>query len=170
MKEELFPIVREDGFVIGSDTRSSCHSGTKLLHPVVHLHILNDQNQLLLQKRAASKSIQPSKWDTAVGGHVQLGEKTEEALSRETREELGIEPIQPILAYRYVYESEIERELVYTYLMVYNGTFTPQESEIEEVRFWSFEEITSQLGKGVFTPNFELEFAKLNALTQQETF
>ena len=28
-------------------------------------------------------------------------------------------------------------------------------------RFWSIEEIKNNLGKGVFTPNFESEFARL---------
>ena len=36
---ERFPIVDEEGRVIGSATRGECHNGSKLLHPVVHLHV-----------------------------------------------------------------------------------------------------------------------------------
>ena len=37
-KEERFPIVDEEGRVVGSATRGECHNGSRLLHPVVHLH------------------------------------------------------------------------------------------------------------------------------------
>ena len=39
MKEEWFPLVDEKGETIGKATRKECHSGSKMLHPVVHLHI-----------------------------------------------------------------------------------------------------------------------------------
>lgn len=72
MNEEIFPIVNENGETIGSATRSECHSGSFLLHPVVHLHIFNERNELYLQKRSINKDVQPGKWDTSVGGHINL--------------------------------------------------------------------------------------------------
>lgn len=68
--EEMFPIVDEEGNITGAATRKECHSGSKLLHPVVHLHVFNDKGELYLQKRPAWKDIQPNKWDTSVGGHI----------------------------------------------------------------------------------------------------
>ena len=65
---ELFPIVDNDGRTIGSATRGECHSGSMLLHPVVHLHLFNSSGDLYLQRRPDWKDIQPGKWDTAVGG------------------------------------------------------------------------------------------------------
>ena len=88
--EEMFPIVDEEGNITGAATRKECHSGSKLLHPVVHLHVFNDKGELYLQKRPAWKDIQPNKWDTSVGGHIDLGESVEMALKREAQEELGI--------------------------------------------------------------------------------
>ena len=74
MKEEWFPLVNEEGETIGKATRRECHSGSKQLHPVIHLHIFNDAGELYLQKRSMNKDIQPGKWDTAVGGHIDYGE------------------------------------------------------------------------------------------------
>ena len=81
--EELLPIVEEDGHIIGAATRGECHGGSKLLHPVVHLHVFDREGRLYLQRRPMWKDIQPGKWDTAVGGHVDLGEDVETALKRE---------------------------------------------------------------------------------------
>ena len=89
MKEEWFPLVNEKGETIGKATRKECHNGSKMLHPVVHLHIFNKAGDLYLQKRSINKDIQPGKWDTAVGGHIDYGETVEDALHREVREELG---------------------------------------------------------------------------------
>ena len=37
--EEMFPVVDEEGNIIAAATRGECHNGSKLLHPVIHLHV-----------------------------------------------------------------------------------------------------------------------------------
>ena len=71
---ELYPVVDPSGVVVGSAMRGECHGGSMLLHPVVHLHLFNSRGELYLQKRPEWKDIQPGRWDTAVGGHVDYGE------------------------------------------------------------------------------------------------
>jgi len=156
--EEYFPIVTEEGVVTGKASRTECHSGTFLLHPVVHLHVFNSGGELYLQKRAMDKDIQPGKWDTSVGGHVDYGEETEDALRREVREELGITDFKPVFLRRYKFVSDREAELVNSYYTLYDGDIQPDPVEISEGKFWKISEIEQQLGKNVFTPNFENEF------------
>ncbi len=159
-KAEMLPIVDEGGNIIGAATRGECHDGGKRLHPVVHLHVFNSKGELYLQKRPEWKDIQPGKWDTAVGGHVDLGENVEQALLREVREELGIIDFTHERIAQYVFESDCERELVFVYKTVYDGAVVPSE-ELDGGRFWTVEEIAGNLGKGVFTPNFEKEIVRL---------
>lgn len=163
--DEMLPIVDCNGKVTGCASRGQCHDGkSKILHPVVHLHVIDRDGRLLLQKRAEEKRIQPGKWDTAVGGHVDFGESTADALRREASEEIGfpaggLEPVK--LLRKYVFESEVERELVYCHLADAPRGFTPSISEphdIDELRYWNVNEIEACVGKGVFTPNFEKEF------------
>ena len=153
--------MNEEGETIGKATRRECHSGSKQLHPVIHLHIFNDAGELYLQKRSMNKDIQPGKWDTAVGGHIDYGETVEEALRREVREELGITEFTPQFMTRYIFESAIEKELVNTFRTVYNGEIQPDTEELDGGRFWLMEDIKTNLGKNVFTPNFEQEFRRL---------
>lgn len=160
---EIFPIVDADGNTIGKATRGECHDGSKLLHPVVHMHLLNSKGELYLQQRPVWKEIQPGKWDTAVGGHVDYGEEIECALLREVQEEIGIEGFTPQFLMKYLFESERERELVHVFCTVHDGDIEPSE-ELDGGRFWSIEEIEEATGKGVLTPNFELEFGKIKEL------
>ena len=128
-KEEWFPLIDEQGNTIGKATRRECHNGSKLLHPVVHLHIINNDGELYLQKRSMNKDIQPGKWDTAVGGHIDYGETVEEALARD----------------------------------VYTGKIQIDPVEIDDGKFWTFSEIHENMGKGIFTPNFEQEFLRIES-------
>ena len=158
--EEMFPLVDEDGNIIGAATRGECHDGSKKLHPVVHLHVFNSQGELYLQKRPAWKDIQPGKWDTAVGGHVDLGESVDMALRREAAEELGLADVAPERLPHYVFESDRERELVFPYRCTCDSDIRPS-AETDGGRFWTMDEIRSHTGKGIFTPNFESEFRRL---------
>lgn len=157
---ELFPVVA--GIVIGKATRGECHSGSMILHPVVHLHIFSlDHGSLYLQKRSPLKDIQPNKWDTAVGGHVDFGETILDALCRESREELSLQGFTPIHLRTYIFQSSIEREMVHSYATFVDPatvSITPDHDEVTEGKFWNVDEINENLGKGIFTPNFEQEF------------
>lgn len=158
-EDEWFDIVDSEGKVTGKAPRTLCHSGPGMLHPVVHLHIADDRNRLFLQKRAKTKEIQPGKWDTAVGGHVSSGEDIGPALKREVLEELGLQEIAAAPVARYLWETEVESELVYMFFGRYNKVITiTNKDEIEEGKFWKIKKIKENLGKGIFTPNFELEF------------
>ena len=159
-QEEIFPIVDEEGRVIGSATRGECHSGSHLLHPVVHLHVFNSQGNIYLQRRPEWKDIQPGKWDTAVGGHIDYGETPDDALRREVREELGITDFTPQFICKYVFESKRERELVYVHCTIYDGAIRPSAEELDGGRFWTMQEIRDAIGKSLLTPNFESEFQK----------
>ncbi|MBE6287080.1 MAG: NUDIX domain-containing protein [Mediterranea massiliensis] len=160
---EMFPIVDEEGNIVGAASRGECHNGSRLLHPVVHLHVFNSKGELYLQKRPEWKEIQPGKWDTAVGGHMDLGENVEMALQREVREELGITDFVPEKIKHYLYDSQRERELVFVYKTTYDGTIIPSD-ETDGGRFWSLNEVKENLGKGVFTPNFESEIVETGIL------
>lgn len=162
--EEIFPLVSETGETIGKATRSFCHSGAKPLHPVVHLHILNSRGELYLQLRAHTKDIQPGKWDTAVGGHVGYGELITTALKREAREELGIEEFDAIPLITYIFESEIEKELVYSFMTRIDSDLHPDPEELAGGRFWNLREITARIGENIFTPNFKQEFQRIKNL------
>ncbi len=155
----MLPVINEDGEFIRLAPRHICHNGkSMLLHPVVHLHIINSEGHIFLQKRTVEKDIQPGKWDTSVGGHVDPGEDIEQALLREAREEAGLEGFGYSFIKRYIWKSEREREMVHSYVTCGDHKPLIDPHEIDEGRFWSMNEIEDKLGRNVFTPNFEYEY------------
>ena len=158
---EMVPVVEENGLVIGQAARKDVHGGTRLLHPVVHLHVINRDGELFIQKRSMHKRSFPGMWDTAVGGHVDYGELLEPALFRETAEELGLCAFNPVYIKTYLWESSRERELVNVFAAVGNFDLHPCNTEVADGRYWKMDEIEEAIGKGIFTPNFEVEFASI---------
>ncbi len=161
---EWLPLVNTEGRIIGKGPRHNCHKGMKILHPVVHLHILNEGNELFLQKRAADKLVQPGKWDTAVGGHVSFGDSIREALIRETEEELGVKINGAEFMCKYPWETALEQELVYMFRLQINtrdSRIKINKQELEDGRFWTQNELIENIGKEIFTPNLEYELKKI---------
>ena len=163
-KEEWLPIVNEKGEVAGQAPRSKVHNVSKLLHPVVHMHVINRGKAILLQKRAPSKEVFPGKWDTAVGGHISAGEKLEDAFKREAYEEIGLKDFSARLLKVFKWESEDQAELVYLFTTFDYKNHKSQTQEVSEARFWTKNQIKKQLGTGIFTPNFEMEYEMLRKI------
>ena len=160
---EMLPLVDNEGYVYGQAPRNWCHGGSFVMHPVVHLHIINRSSCIYLQKRSASKQLFPSRWDTAVGGHVTFGEYIKEALYREAAEELSLVDFNPYWITTYEFTSGTEKELVSVFAAVGDFQLSPSNDEVEQGRYWSIGEIEENLGKDVFTPNFESEFAMIGS-------
>ncbi len=163
-QEETLPITDREGNVIGKALRSACHADKSLIHPVVHVHIYNSKGEIYLQKRSMNKKIQPGKWDTAVGGHIVYGEPECEALKREAWEEAGVENGDFEKLTRYLWEGKIETEVINVYKCHYENPQIISVDEIDDGRFWTKQEIEQNIGKEVFTPNFESEFEKIKKL------
>lgn len=164
---ELFDIVDEDDNVIGTAPRSECHGNPALIHRVAHVLVVNAKGDLLLQKRSPHKDIQPGKWDTSVGGHLDPGETYHDAALREMAEELGLTGLPLTFLYKSKIRNEIESENVATYLTRYDGEVVWNPREIDAVRYWPAGEIEAAIGTGVFTPNFEEEWAMYQAFRRR---
>ncbi len=162
--EEWFDLLTPEGKVIGRAPRSAVHGNPDLLHGVVHIHILNRNGEIFLQKRSPQKDLYGNYWDTAVGGHINSGESVEAAMRREAEEELGLNIGKYEPLFRYIMKNDHESELVHSFLVRDDGPFEFNPEEISSGRFWKFREIDANLGKQIFTPNFEEEYQMLKKI------
>lgn len=157
---EMLPVVEDNGIVTGQASRKSCHV-LRLLHPVVHLHIIDRFGNIYLQKRAPTKELYPGMWDFAVGGHVVYGELASETLYREAQEELGLTGFNPTFIEHYVYDIDSQLELSCVYAAIGHFELDPDNDEVSCGKWWTVPEIEASVGRSVFTPVFEKEFARI---------
>ena len=99
---EFLPIVNERGNIVGRAMYVELHKGNKMLHPVVHLHVLNGKGE----------TTRLYWW------HVAFGDTPEKTLRRKMAETLGLSDMVPKLKRQYIRESKTEKELVYVFTVV----------------------------------------------------
>ena len=91
MSTEFFDLIDEQGNPLGrSKERQLVHQDGDW-HCTVHVWILLNDEELLLQHRGPNQQSNPNLWDISCAGHVLKGESPEQAAIRELKEELGWE-------------------------------------------------------------------------------
>jgi ribosomal protein L11 methyltransferase len=160
---EVFQLVDEQGRIVGRAPRALCHRMPSLPHRAAHVIVTDGEGRIYLQKRSKTKDIQPGKWDTSVGGHVDAGEDHEAGARRELSEELGLAGELRFL-HRYTWRSECETEIVETWLHVAREAPRPQPGEIDEGHWFTLAEAAKLVAGGEATPNLAEELSRLEGL------
>lgn len=153
MADELIDIYNSAGEKIGRAERSKAHGDNTLLHRAAHVFVFSRDGRVLLQKRAVTKRIQPGKWDASVGGHLAAGEDYLTGARRELAEELGLPENTPLEhLFDVEIRNEIESEDARVFKAISDGPFDFQKEEIDEVRFFTEEELKAPEWRQNFTP------------------
>lgn len=133
--QELIDVVDEEDQVIGQAPRSQVHD-QGLLHRVVHVLLLDEQDRLVLQKRAATKRTYPGLWTSSASGHVTAGQDPRAAARRETIEEIGLEPadLSHVGRVRFDDPAVGEHEVCHVFVGRARGPPDPDPAEVAEVQ------------------------------------
>ncbi|HCM9556117.1 TPA: isopentenyl-diphosphate Delta-isomerase [Enterobacter kobei] len=89
--QEHVILVNDQGMVIGTQEKYAAHTTQTPLHLAFSSWLFNAEGECLVTRRALSKKAWPGVWTNSVCGHPQTGEKTEEAIIRRCRYEVGAE-------------------------------------------------------------------------------
>jgi isopentenyldiphosphate isomerase len=122
-------------------------------HLVIHVSILNAQNELLIQQRQAFKTAWPDIWDLSVSGSAQAGEMSQEAAVREVLEELGLRiDLRGVAPYFMVNFDHAFHDQYILFQDVDLASLHLQESEVQAVKWASHEEVKAMVAAGTFFP------------------
>ena len=148
MKERLDTYDINGNFV-GVKTREFCHSKNPgVYHKPVWIFIKNDNNEILVQKRARCKKENPSKWDMPSAGHATAGETSLQACVRETEEELGLKFKESDFVFLKEWIAQDSWELAQIYLLKTNATIEQmslQQDEIEDAKWLTYNQFVKLL-------------------------
>jgi isopentenyldiphosphate isomerase len=89
--EELLDLVNENDQVIGSLSRKDVYAKGLRNYRVVHAFIIDSEGRLWIPRRVTTKKLYPNGLDYSIAGHVESGESYEEALLKESREEVNLD-------------------------------------------------------------------------------
>lgn len=154
---EYFDILDDNGNLTGkTKLRSEVHRDGDW-HKAVHIWIVNDKNEILLQKRSPNKDSNPNMWDISSAGHLSAGDNSLEGAVREIQEELGINVTKDQLQFL----STLKRASRYTTTFI-NNEFDDvyllhlsldvhktqlQAEEVSEIKYVSIQEMKDMIAK-----------------------
>lgn len=156
-RQEMLPVIQENGLVTAMSDKAYCHNGSHLLHPVVHLYVIDREERIYLKKRLRKKDHNPGYWDISAEGHVIYGESIMESLYRAAASELNLKGFNPIYLRAYRCDTDRDSEFVIIFAAVGSFDLVPD----SDGRWWSLAEIEKSLGSEVFADNFPSEFKSI---------
>ncbi len=153
--EEYFDVLDEHGHKTGRiKPRSEVHRDGDW-HRAVHIWIVNDKGEVLLQRRAPDKDTHPNYWDISVGGHLQAGDDPLSAAVREVKEEIGLDmappDFQPLCEHHSSAQPHpgfLNNSFYNSYIVRTNKTLADmakQDSEVSELKFVPFLEFKAMV-------------------------
>lgn len=145
MNNEYFDVLDENGNKTGKQKlREEVHKDGNW-HKAVHIWIINNEGEILLQRRCSTKDSYPNMLDISCAGHLSSGEDSLTGAIRELKEELNLDVnIEELIFIETIKESLkytptfINNEFDDMYVLKTNKKIVDikyQEEEISEIFF-----------------------------------
>ena len=135
---EVHDIVDVNNHVIGRATRKEFLQNPKLIRRTAHIWLRSRTGKYWLQKRSATKDLEPNHWSSAVGGFVRAGAHTPRAIMREAqremREELGINALLKFYKILPMPKASTGGAMVYWYVGYSDGPFRLEPTEVADFK------------------------------------
>lgn len=133
-------LLSDDGEPIGVADRRAVHGPTTPYHLAFSCYGFNAAGDLLITRRALTKSTWPGVWTNTCCGHPRPGEAVPDSVGRRMPQELGIGPealtlALPDFSYRAHDGAFEEHELCPVFLCRITAEPSPAPEEVDDVRW-----------------------------------
>ncbi|RZJ34681.1 MAG: isopentenyl-diphosphate Delta-isomerase [Flavobacterium sp.] len=163
MKEENVILVNDRDEQIGLMPKLEAHEKAAL-HRAFSVFILNSENEIMLQQRAAEKYHSPLLWTNTCCSHQREGESNIEAGKRRLFEEMGFEAELKEL-FNFIYKAPFdngltEHELDHVMIGYFDGVPNVNPDEVSGWKWMKIEDIRNDLAKNpqLYTVWFKIIF------------
>lgn len=172
--DELVDIFDENQKFIKKEMKSVAHT-LGHWHKSIHAYLINNNKEIVIQKRSADKDLYPNVWDVSFAGHVGAGEDTKTSALRECQEELGITLSENEIKYLFTVPEKLQwgkvrsNEFVDVFICVANfHDIVKQDEEVDDVKvikIKNFIKMIESKHKELF-PHFD-EYEKMLPILKQ---
>lgn len=142
---ELIDVVDENNNLTGKIEDKDIVHTKGMWHREVAAWIMNQNGEVLIQKRVATKKHDPNKW-ALTAGHLDAGEELKNGIIREIKEELGIDVLPEKLELIMIEKNEslTNKRFSYRFFVFVDKSisdFILQEDEVADVKYITLEEL-----------------------------
>ncbi|MBK6950967.1 MAG: isopentenyl-diphosphate Delta-isomerase [Crocinitomicaceae bacterium] len=138
-----------------------------LLHRAFSIFIFNDENELMLQRRAFDKYHSGGLWTNTCCSHPDPNETVEVACHRRLKEEMGFDTALEFVT-SFIYKAELDQQLTehefdHVYIGKYNDRPVINESEVSEWKFVNLTDLENdmKMNPDHYTVWFKIIFSKV---------
>ena len=162
---EKVVLIDFDDQVIGEMEKMQAHEEAQL-HRAFSVFLYHD-DKMLIHKRATEKYHCGGMWTNSCCSHPRIHETYDEAVNRRLYEELGVKcEVKELFSFVYYYQFSnglTEFELDHVYIGEYTGDVEVDPSEIEEVKWISFDELKEdiKMNPTKYTPWFVVALTRV---------
>ena len=175
MTEEKVILVDINDEPIGLMEKIAAHEQA-LLHRAFSVFILNDNNEIMLQQRAASKYHSPLLWTNTCCSHQRPGETNIQAGKRRLQEEMGFGADLTEI-FNFIYKAPFdngltEHELDHVMIGKYNEEPNINKDEVESWKWMSIDAIKTDMQENPddYTAWFKIIFEEFNHYIENHKF
>jgi isopentenyl-diphosphate delta-isomerase len=169
--EEQLILVDEHDNPIGQMGKEACHDGSGHRHRAFSVWVMDEQDRILVQKRAAQKRLWPDYWSNTCCSHPNVGETTNFAVKRRLQQELQMQVRDLNWHYSFNYQRPFENagsenEHCHVYLATVASKPEANLDEISDLRWLTFTELDRDIHQNAdqWTPWCKLEWEELKQM------
>lgn len=155
---EQVVLLGSDGKPSGVADKAEVHGTDTPLHLAFSMYLFDDQDRVLVTRRALSKKTWPGVWTNSCCGHPAPDEKLEDAVRRRVRHELGFEldeihSLLPEFGYRAVDDSGVvENEFCPVFWARVPGSSPAPTVDPDEVANWAWTDLRALIAIASVSP------------------
>lgn len=160
-KEEWLPVVNESGVVTGKVAKSITKDlKNRFMHPVVRVALIYN-GKIYLKERDASRLLNPGLLDYPFEKYMQYDHDIDQSVHNSISRECGTKHIPLRFLLKYTFENESTKRLVFLYVSDIEDEELFNSLRLSGGKLWTEEQIGDNMGTGLFSECFELEFEYL---------
>jgi len=149
---ELIDVYNENNKATGEKVERDEVHKNGLWHREAVVIVVNEKNQILLQKRSYKRRSYPGKWGL-MAGHVISGDTPKATAVRELKEEIGFVTQSKNLRFLEIYirNAAVNKAFIYIYVVRTNmkiKDFIIQKEELTDLKFVNINTLIRRIKKG----------------------